>query len=322
MADATLRAGEHADTTYGAVDGLQAKSAGDDSKYTRITAIEFDMSAVSGNPSLARLWVYGSTDGADVRVAAVPLGHNGTWDEASATWNNVWQPVAQPVFATEVYTEVPVVTFTHDEGWQYFDMATYMDENIAAGLETVTVYLIAEANSPAVVNLSSREVGRNASGASSPYMMIGTPYNTPTPGGISIGKGSSGCGVTVGSPCQGTPDDCQSGKTSFSGQWTCSGSQAICELEPGRDYCDTSHGCLGGGCGGCGSPDGNSGDSCEKDDDCSPGSVCDGYSHLCHELEAAACSQLTGYCWQVKANRTDASPDGAHSQDICAQAHE
>jgi hypothetical protein len=121
------------------------------------------------------------------------------------------------------------------------------------------------------------------------------------------------CADMDGAPCMGPIASCAAGTTTGPGKIRCANNTPICEVEA-NSFCTI----CGGNCGGC------AGDSCISDDDCGPGAVCQtsaALPHVCKPIEPTACHRISGYCWLPKDTPIADPPPGAHSQDVCIEAH-
>lgn len=186
IADAALRGGTYADDASGTNNELKAKTTADDS-YTRVSAIEFRLSDIDASVP-QQLWVYGRSDSDDVTIDAVAIGDEDTWDESTATWNNMWLPnVDRLSQAASSGINVPSETFTSDIGWHAFDIGAQIVALQGAGYQSATVFLKAHQGGSGVVTIASHETGTDGDAPNgnpgSPYLLLGPPPgSTPDPG--------------------------------------------------------------------------------------------------------------------------------------------
>jgi hypothetical protein len=130
---------------------------------------------------------------------------------------------------------------------------------------------------------------------------------TMTPSGM-VSSSTGTCAATMaGGPCMTQPEGCSSGLTSVQGTITCTAAGApVCTVRNGIDYCSITGSELCGG---------SASQSCQYNEQCGPGTVCNQFTHVCAVIDN--CRRRSGFCWPPKASANAIPPVGARNQDAC-----
>ena len=159
-ADAYVRNGTFADTSFGSDAALQVKDATTPG-LLRVSYLKFNLKNFSTITS-ADLRLFGKlSDSTDTNITAQVFAAVGTdWDEASITSNNA-PPVTGAALASAVIND------TAGKYYQ-FDLTSYLQAQKAAGHNVVTLAVEASGFSSNYIVFNSRE-----SGANRPQLVVG-----------------------------------------------------------------------------------------------------------------------------------------------------
>jgi hyaluronate lyase len=150
-ADAFVRDGEYAETSYGSEPVLVVETAR--AGLNRISYLKFDISQISSTIQSAKLRIYARVDrdaSLETELFAVP---DESWTEEALSWNN------HPGVSVSL-GKVLV------EGSEYkiyeVDLSDYIKQAKAAGSQSVSIAFSNPASSTEQIQMSSREAGSNA----------------------------------------------------------------------------------------------------------------------------------------------------------------
>ncbi|MFI7063157.1 DNRLRE domain-containing protein [Kribbella sp. NPDC050124] len=124
-ADAFVRNGSFADTTYGNAAALEVRNNPNlGSGYDRVAYLEFDPSSIRGTVQSASLQLYGGIDdGTATSTVNGVYAVDGEWTESTLTWNN------RPALGAEL----DKLTLDGTAAWRTADLTGYVQGQLAAG---------------------------------------------------------------------------------------------------------------------------------------------------------------------------------------------
>jgi endoglucanase len=157
-ADAYVRDGTNASTTYGTTDPtllITKVAPSGQLNNARESYLRFDLASVSGTVSSATLRVYGKVD--LTTVPSVPIGvysvANTTWSESALTWNN--KPASGAGLDTNTVTNSAYAYIS-------FDVTSYVQSELAASRSKVSFAMKSLTAHDPRVFWNSKEFGSNA----------------------------------------------------------------------------------------------------------------------------------------------------------------
>jgi len=274
--DATIRDGSFADTNFGSDKTLGVKKAS--TGFNRRSLLKFDVSQFDGSGNTGytdiRLELNGALNQAD-HIDVRAIGGLSTWSESTVTWNKKMQG---PLVTLQVY-DTATITSTGSHWWAW-DIENAVKQLLNAGQHIFVVELQSTTTSSTVVSFKSKEAGSTVA------PRIVATRTTIIPDLDSGSTGGCGSDSRIGKACTGKlPSSCVGLTGSVTGKYVCSGSSVVCDVQSGRDYCTT----CGGDCGDC------AGASCNFDETCGPGSVCNTYPGQLYC--APGCRLKSNLCW-------------------------
>lgn len=165
-ADAYVRDGAVAATNFGAETVLELKNH--DIGWRRQGYLRFDLSAVAGTITTAKLRLYGKLGGSDplLSIGAFALASPSNWSEAGLTWNN------QPAVAGAPLSSVNVVGST--ASWYEWDVTSYVRAEKDAGRTSVSLAIKAITVSATLGEFASKETG-----ATAPQLVVSLDGGSP-----------------------------------------------------------------------------------------------------------------------------------------------
>jgi hypothetical protein len=150
LADTYVRAGQYADTNFGRATELIAKFS-TDGQYQRQAFLKLDISEVQSTTTSVVLRLAAKLS--DTRAASVTVnfyaGTNTSWSETGITWNN------KPSVPTN--TGASVVASGTTPQWRTIDLTTFIKQQRALGVTTITIGLISPVDTLPYASFGSRE---------------------------------------------------------------------------------------------------------------------------------------------------------------------
>lgn len=156
QADAYVRDGSSATANFGTAASVVVKNSGSaNSGFNRWIYLRFDLSAVTGTVSSAKLRLFGnvnSTPSAQVTTAVYSVAST-SWSETGITWNN------RPASGTSALGST-VVTNAAPTTYEW-NATSYVASELAAGRKIVSLVLENTTTSSATTTFNSRESSAN-----------------------------------------------------------------------------------------------------------------------------------------------------------------
>lgn len=149
--DAYVRDGTYANTNYGSDTQLIIKNDSS-ANYSRRTFLKFDLSDMD-DVTDAKIRLFGDS-ASSTQLPIVSLGAaSATWNESTITWNN------QPAETSPVLATTPVATGT--DQWYEWNVSEYVQQERAAGRDSVAFVLKGDVTSTTQFTFQSAEAASN-----------------------------------------------------------------------------------------------------------------------------------------------------------------
>ncbi|CAM2801009.1 DUF7594 domain-containing protein [Rariglobus hedericola] len=153
-ADAFVKDGVSASTNYGTDTGLTVKNDAVD--WNRQTYLKFDLSSVSGPINSGRVRLCVQSAGAASSSIGLYASANSSWSESGITWST------KPATTGAALSSVTIPGGLAAGTWLEWDVTTYLQQEKAAGRNTVTLVLQSSTQgSTTGVTFNSRQAASN-----------------------------------------------------------------------------------------------------------------------------------------------------------------